>query len=52
MADPQRSESNEKLVNPSTGLPETRQERDQRESQERQKNTANTKNNEGTASNN
>lgn len=42
MTEPQRAEEDEVLVNPSTGMPETRQERDQREQQlqERQKNTA------------
>lgn len=42
MTEPQRSEDGEVLINPSTGMPETRQERDQREQQlqERQKNAA------------
>lgn len=42
MTEPQRSEEGEVLINPSTGMPETRQERDQREQQlqERQKNVA------------
>jgi hypothetical protein len=39
MTEPQRAESGEVLINPSTGMPETRQERDQREerNQQRQK---------------
>lgn len=42
MTEPQRAEDGEVLVNPSTGMPETRQERDQREqrNQERQQNVA------------
>jgi hypothetical protein len=42
MTEPQRSETGEVLVNPATGMPETRQERDEREEQlkERQKNAA------------
>lgn len=35
MTAPQRDENGEVLINPATGMPETRQERDQRE--ERQK---------------
>ena len=39
MTEPQRAEDGEVLVNPATGMPETRQERDRREEQlkERQK---------------
>lgn len=35
MTEPQRAEDGEVLVNPSTGMPETRQERDRREQQNR-----------------
>lgn len=43
MTDPQRAENDEVLVNPSTGMPETREERDRREqqNQDRQQNTTN-----------
>lgn len=39
MTEPQRAEDGEVLINPATGMPETRQERDAREErlQERQK---------------
>lgn len=33
MTDAQRNEDGEVLINPATGMPETRQERDQREQQ-------------------
>lgn len=42
MTDPQRAEDNENLVNPETGMPETREERNQRE--ERQRNADANKN--------
>ena len=49
MTEPQRAEDGEVLINPSTGMPETRQERDKREEQlqERQKNVANAEKNSG-----
>jgi len=43
MTEPQRAEDGEVLVNPATGMPETREERDRREQQnkDRQRNINN-----------
>jgi len=40
MTAPQRDENGEVLINPATGMPETRQERDQREEQLRERQQA------------
>lgn len=40
MTAPQRDENGEVLINPATGMPETRQERDQREAQLRERQQA------------
>lgn len=41
MTEPQRAEDGEVLINPATGMPETRQERNQREQQERDRQNEN-----------
>lgn len=40
MTEPQRAEDGEVLINPATGMPETRQERDQREERLRNRQNA------------
>lgn len=49
MTEPQRAEENgEVLINPSTGMPETRLERDQREKQTQERQKAAESNSSGT----